>query len=175
MSKYLPFNLFMRQALIYPLVSPFLPPANKVKNGYSYAAGNLIGTLEAYQMGPQAKDFCVIAPDLVATQHNDDLFIFRADVNMYPYGVDINSVQILSRLNTTYTLIFEEWQITGNAPPTYLRRIRQITLSGTGNKKVWQGGLDNYIIAAGNCIYIDLPTTNIPWIAGKIIFTPRES
>ena len=45
MSKYLPINLFIRQALLYPLVAPFLPPVDKVEAGYSYAAGNLIGTL----------------------------------------------------------------------------------------------------------------------------------
>lgn len=46
MSKLLPFNLFVRQALLYPLFSPFLPPVNKVEKNYSYAAGSLIGTLE---------------------------------------------------------------------------------------------------------------------------------
>ena len=35
----------MRQALIYPLVSPFLPPVAKVEEGFSYAAGKLIGEL----------------------------------------------------------------------------------------------------------------------------------
>ncbi len=45
MSRYLPFNLFMRQALLYPLVSPFLPPIDKVENGFSYAAGKLTGEL----------------------------------------------------------------------------------------------------------------------------------
>jgi len=47
MSKLLPFNLFMRQAGLYPLTSPFLPPISKVQLDYSYAAGRLIGTLVA--------------------------------------------------------------------------------------------------------------------------------
>jgi len=47
MSKYLPINLFIRQALLYPLTSPFLPPIDKVEKDYSYAAGRLLGTLEA--------------------------------------------------------------------------------------------------------------------------------
>lgn len=47
MSKYLPLNLFIRQALLYPLTSPFLPPIAKVEKDYSYAAGKLVGTLEA--------------------------------------------------------------------------------------------------------------------------------
>lgn len=47
MSRYLPFQLFLRQALLYPLTSPFLPPENKVELGYSYAAGQKTGTLPA--------------------------------------------------------------------------------------------------------------------------------
>lgn len=46
MSKLLPLDLFIRQALLYPLISPFLPPVNKVEKDYSYAAGKRIGTLE---------------------------------------------------------------------------------------------------------------------------------
>jgi len=46
MSKYLPLDLFIRQALLYPLDSPFLPPENKVEEDYSYAAGKKIGSLE---------------------------------------------------------------------------------------------------------------------------------
>jgi len=46
MSKYLPFQLFIRQCLLYPLTSPFLPPPEKVEKDFSYAAGQKIGTLE---------------------------------------------------------------------------------------------------------------------------------
>ncbi len=45
MSKYLPLNLFIRQALLYPLTSPFLPPEAKVEDGYSFGAGKLEGSL----------------------------------------------------------------------------------------------------------------------------------
>jgi hypothetical protein len=45
MSKFTAFNLFIRQALLYPLTSPFLPPVNKVELAYSYANGTKIGTL----------------------------------------------------------------------------------------------------------------------------------
>lgn len=47
MSKFLPLNLFIRQALLYPLDAPFLPPVDKVEKDHEYAAGRLIGTLEA--------------------------------------------------------------------------------------------------------------------------------
>jgi len=47
MSKFLPINLYIRQGLLYPLTSPFLPPENKVEKDYSYAAGKKIGTLAA--------------------------------------------------------------------------------------------------------------------------------
>ena len=43
---YTAFQLFVRQCLLYPLVSPFLPPVNKVKKNYSYANNALTGTLE---------------------------------------------------------------------------------------------------------------------------------
>jgi len=45
MSRYLPINLYIRQALLYPLRSPFLPPVGKVEKDYSYAAGKLAGSL----------------------------------------------------------------------------------------------------------------------------------
>jgi hypothetical protein len=31
--------------LLYPLISPFLPPVDKVESGYSYANNSLVGTL----------------------------------------------------------------------------------------------------------------------------------
>jgi len=46
MSKFLPFNLFVRQALLYPLVAPFLPAIANVRKGIKYAAGVLTGTLD---------------------------------------------------------------------------------------------------------------------------------
>jgi len=47
MFKLLPFDMYIRQALLHPLTSPFLPPIDKVEKDYSYAAGKRIGTLEA--------------------------------------------------------------------------------------------------------------------------------
>jgi len=43
---YTAFQLFVRQCLLYPLISPFLPPVNKVEKNYSYANNALTGTLE---------------------------------------------------------------------------------------------------------------------------------
>src|ERR1035437_2742356 len=45
MPNLTPFQQFIRQSLLYPLASPFLPPITKVQADYSYAAGKLIGTL----------------------------------------------------------------------------------------------------------------------------------
>jgi hypothetical protein len=45
MSSLTAFNCFVRQCLLYPLTSPFLPPIDKVELGHSYAAGAKIGTL----------------------------------------------------------------------------------------------------------------------------------
>jgi len=47
MKKQSPFSLFIRQALLYPLASPFLPAVAYVKKDVSYANGALVGTLEA--------------------------------------------------------------------------------------------------------------------------------
>ena len=47
MSKYLPFNLFVKQALTYPLTTPFLPSIDTVLKNTIYANGNLTGTLTA--------------------------------------------------------------------------------------------------------------------------------
>ena len=44
MSKYTPFSLFIRQALLYPLASPFLPAEADVKLAVSYANGKLTGS-----------------------------------------------------------------------------------------------------------------------------------
>jgi hypothetical protein len=45
MSKFTAFQLFIRQALLYPLTSPFLPQEVDVRFGTSYAAGQKTGTL----------------------------------------------------------------------------------------------------------------------------------
>lgn len=170
MSKYLPLNLFIRQALLYPLVAPFLPTANKVLKGFKYAAGKLTGTLVAGEDLAMNLDFCIIAPDLVATQHNDDIHIFHVDPVKYPYGIGITAVEITLRINANYTISFEEWQSNTPSAPSYLNRIEMVTLSTQGHKKVLEDDLDDAFIAAGNYIYVDLPTTNIPWVAGKVIF-----
>jgi hypothetical protein len=46
MSKYTPFSLFIRQALLYPLASPFLPAEADVKLDVSYANGQKTGTYD---------------------------------------------------------------------------------------------------------------------------------
>jgi len=46
MSKYTPFSLFIRQALLYPLASPFLPAEADVKKDTSYANGALTGSYD---------------------------------------------------------------------------------------------------------------------------------
>ncbi|MEI7961341.1 MAG: hypothetical protein WCI04_03315 [archaeon] len=45
-EKMTPFSLFVRQALLNPLASPFLPPVEYVLNDFSYANGTKIGTLD---------------------------------------------------------------------------------------------------------------------------------
>lgn len=47
MCKLTNFNLYIRQALLYPLAAPFLPPEDKVASGHPYAAGRLTGAMLA--------------------------------------------------------------------------------------------------------------------------------
>jgi len=58
MQKQTPFSLFIRQALLYPLVSPFLPQPSDVKKDVSYASGQKVGTYEAGPT-PPATNFVV--------------------------------------------------------------------------------------------------------------------
>lgn len=46
-DKQTPFSLFVRQALLYPLASPFLPAEADVRDGVSYANSTKTGTLSA--------------------------------------------------------------------------------------------------------------------------------
>ena len=49
--RYTPFSLFIKQALQYPLASPFLPAEADVKKDVSYANGKLLGTYSP--LGPE--------------------------------------------------------------------------------------------------------------------------
>ena len=58
MERQTPFSLFVRQALMYPLTSPFLPAEDKVLKDFSYGAGKKIGTL-VYQLNTRIwQPFC---------------------------------------------------------------------------------------------------------------------
>ena len=46
MSKLAALDLFIRQALLYPLIAPFLPAVGDVRKDTAYAASQLVGTLE---------------------------------------------------------------------------------------------------------------------------------
>ena len=175
MAELLPINLFIKQALLYPLVAPFLPTANKVLKDFSYAAGRLIGTLPAGEGLTMNLDFCIIAPDLVATEHDDDICIFHVDPVKYPYGIEVTDVEVTLRVNANYTLVFEEWRSNTPDAPTFLTNLKTVILTNQGHKKISGGDISNSEIVAGNYIFVRLPTTNIPWVAGKVIFYAKTS
>lgn len=176
MSKYLPLNLFIRQALLYPLIAPFLPPIDKVEKDYAYAAGKLVGTLEAGEETLPNIDFCLVAPDLVRSAHSTRLMIFHVDPTLYPYGITIDSVEITLNVKAAYTLDFREFYIDGSGNLTFLATIEDVsTTSAEVFKKVSGGDLDHRDIEAGHYIGIWIPTTNIPYVAGKVCFTKNES
>lgn len=76
MSKLLPLDLFIRQALLYPLTSPFLPPENKVFKDYSYAAGKKIGSFEAIDW-----DLLYESCNVITTWANGDFGVAVSEVD----------------------------------------------------------------------------------------------
>lgn len=115
-----PFNLFIRQCLLYPLTSPFLPPENKVEDGYSYAAGTKTGTLEAGAAGGLPKTGQIIE--------------YRAgDDGTYKKGYPLSGVRFVDNGDGT---------ITDNA--TGLMWAKDGTGAGcnNGNKKTWNDAID---------------------------------
>ncbi len=115
-------------------------------------------------------DFCIIAPDIVKSEHDDDICIFHVDPIKYPNGVTITAVEITLRNNGFYGLTYQEWQSNSPSAPTYKNDIKLVNITGQGHKKVVRADLDDDFVAAGNYIYVTLPATNVPWVAGKIIF-----
>lgn len=84
------FQLFIRHALLYPLSSPFLPPVNKVQLGYSYAAGNLEGTLSGGGGGP---DFFTRAfADLPQQVGQSSVAVDDTNGKLYLPAHNVNSV-----------------------------------------------------------------------------------
>lgn len=69
MSRLTAFQLFIRQALLYPLTAPFLPAVDDVRVGVIYSAGQLTGTLknmnETYTVGEAitAGQICYLKSD----------------------------------------------------------------------------------------------------------------
>jgi len=114
LSKYLPLNLFVRQALLYPLVSPFLPPVNKVENGYSYGAGKLIGELivaaalwerndETGELTPvNPADKLIIAEMELSSDLNAENIIVASDKALHLGPTDINGSWKLIRNGTAF-------------------------------------------------------------------------
>jgi len=141
-----------------------------------------MGKLTAYQKFLQAAlkhgfsflgmnvDFTIIRPDIIRISSASAIAIFHIDPAKYPYGVKITDLEITTVVNATYTLNFSEYKSNDPNAPTYLNIIESIALSAKGHKKVSGADINDPDIAAGNYIYVNLPSTNIPWVAGKIIF-----
>jgi len=98
-TKYTPFSLFIRQALLYPLTSPFLPAEADVKFGVSYANGKLTG--QFYQTPPPEN----WQNDQNVTFNYADAVDYAAHLEVD--GVTVNpEVQNIWRLPTISELIF---------------------------------------------------------------------
>ncbi len=118
-------------------------------------------------------DFCIIAPDLVRLYHSRYIPIFHVDPVKYPFGIRITDVEITLLFAANYTLVYRQYRSNTPSSPTFLNTIESINLAGQGHKKVSGEDIDNPDIAAGNYIFVYLPPTNIPWVAGKIIMQAK--
>lgn len=113
MSKLLPLDLFIRQALLYPLTSPFLPPENKVLKDYSYAAGKKTGS---YVAPPTAR--LLKTGQTVKYADGDDGDLEKGIAKSYTYsqenGIDTEEENILVDDNTKLVWIRDHTLVTGS-------------------------------------------------------------
>jgi len=102
MSKFTPFNLFIRQALLYPLTSPFLPAVGDVKLATSYAAGQKIGTYDPvpppleWQTDPDLLKTWADAVDYALHLEADGITVNEDPQNIWRLPTSVEIVKALS-------------------------------------------------------------------------------
>ncbi len=113
-----------------------------------------------------AKDATIFAPDGV----NDNIYMFRVDALLYPFGIEIDQVSMTLNADAAYTLSLAEW--TGD-PPTSVSTI-QVMTTGAGDAYVEYGSPTDGTIAADNYVYMHIYATDIDWAAVQVIFHVTE-
>lgn len=119
--------------------------------------------------GKKDVDALIYAPDTI----NDEVAIFHANSNLYPYGITLVSVQITLPDDAAYSMVFEEWS---GDPPAAVNDITTVTTTGSeAFKQVLAADMADSSIAANAYIFLHIPSTVVDWVHVKIIFTRNSS
>ncbi len=115
------------------------------------------------------KDFLIFAPDGV----NDEIAIFKADSELYPHGITLASIQISLGADVAYVLPFEEW---AGDPMLLQNGIASPTTSGSDAfNKIIRENMDDSAIDADDYIVLNVPSTDVDWVGGKLIFWVNDA
>lgn len=134
---------------------------NDAMEVYDGAASRLIPSLDDV-------DALLFAPDGI----NDQIAIFHVDADLYPFGIKLVNVQITIPADAAYSMVFEEW---AGDPPAAQNDIETVTTgAGDSYMEILTAGIDDSDIDADDYIFLDIPATDVDWIAVKVIFYVKE-
>jgi len=102
-------------------------------------------------------------------QINDQVAFFHVDSALYENGITITNVQISLDEDIAYTMTFEEW---AGDPRAKENDIEAVTTGATDDyMEVTDSDIDDADIDADDWVYLNIPSTDTPWVHVKIIFT----
>jgi len=110
----------------------------------------------------QVKDFHIFAPDGI----DDEICIFHVDALVYPFGIEIDQVSITLPADAAYSMVFEEW---AGDPASAQNDISTVTTGGS-DAYAEEAPDTDAAIDADDYIYLHVPSTEVDWIHGQIIF-----
>jgi len=188
MSKLTPLNLFIRQALLYPLDSPFLPPENKVEEDYSYAAGQKTGSLEPtqeqgipktgqtisyadYDDGYYQKGYPLTGPRI--TDNGDGTLTDNVTGLMWTktgYGTDLTWSAAMAIAPGLSLAGYTDWRLPN------IKELFSITRFGGGYFKIIAGFDDTYDDTLWSSTTVPETTTKAymwEWITGSVFAQPK--
>lgn len=109
----------------------------------------------------------IVMPDSVQKQGTGNFAIFHADALMYPFGIEIDQVSITLDADAAYSLEIEEWS---GADPPVLQNVISTVVTTSVDAYAEEVPDTDGNIDADDRIYLDLPTTDVPWIHVNIIY-----
>jgi hypothetical protein len=137
------------------------------------------GALEVYLTGesesalmPVFKHLSVpiVQPDSVQA-YSPDLHILTLNSLVYPFGIEIDSISIQLDADAAYSMVIEEWS--GADPPVYQNAISTVTTGATDTYAIEAPDTDGNL-DAGDKIYLDIPTTDVPKVTVEIYYHVTE-